>query len=104
MVDKGRGYEPVRGFLESFLRELSIFHDKSFYDPLVHGVQHPRFALLHVVRDRAHQHAAFGAQPGLITGLSKEGRRCYYEVMDFDPVLDSSDMNMKDVRRLFGII
>ena len=30
--------------------------------------------------------------------MSKYGRRCYFEVIDSDPVLDSSDMNMYDVR------
>eukprot|EP00037_Helgoeca_nana_P011410 m.102506 g.102506 ORF g.102506 m.102506 type:complete len:118 (+) comp20814_c1_seq1:267-620(+) len=73
MVDNGRGFEPVPGFIDGFLRKLSMFHDTDFYDPVVHG-------------------------PGLITGVSKFGRRCYFEVVDSDPVLDSSDMNMHDVR------
>lgn len=34
MVDKGRGYEPERGFMEAFLRKLSMFHDAEAYDPV----------------------------------------------------------------------
>jgi len=71
MFDRGRGLEPVPGVLDGFLRKLHMFHDAEFYDPSLHG-------------------------PGLITGVSKHGRRCYYEIVDSDPVLDSSDMNMKD--------
>ena len=37
MVDKGRGLEPEPGFMEGFLRDLSMFHDKEFYNPDVHG-------------------------------------------------------------------
>jgi hypothetical protein len=38
MVDNGRGFEPVPGFIDGFLRKLSMFHDTDFYDPVVHGV------------------------------------------------------------------
>lgn len=36
------------------------------------------------------------SQPGLITGLSKFNKRVYYEIIEYDPILDSSDMNMGD--------
>eukprot|EP00041_Stephanoeca_diplocostata_P023224 m.566226 g.566226 ORF g.566226 m.566226 type:complete len:160 (+) comp22248_c0_seq12:177-656(+) len=71
MVDKGRGYEPERGFMEGFLRKLSMFHDTDAYDPELHG-------------------------PGLLTGISTFKKRIYYEIIEYDPVVDSSDMNMTD--------
>jgi lysophospholipase len=71
MADVGNGYEPVLGFMEKYCRKLAMFHDPEAYDPEVHG-------------------------PGLLTGVSKFGKRIYYEIYEYNPVLDSSDMGMGD--------
>ena len=42
--------------------------------------------------------------PGLLTGPSKYGKRVYYEILEYDPVLDSSNMNMTDWSRIAGDI
>ena len=54
MADFGNGYEPVPGFMEKHCRTLTMFHDAAAYDAEVHG-------------------------PGLLTGVSKFGKRIYYE-------------------------
>lgn len=95
--------------MDGYLRGLDMFHDAKFYDSKAHG-------------------------PGLITGLSKFGKRVYCkpvltripawspqasvccavhpahlavestvaldEIMEYDPVLDSSNMSMSDWARI----
>lgn len=70
MVDTGSaGYDPVENALAGFLKGVGYFHDSSFYDPQIHG-------------------------SGLITGVSKMGKRIYYEIEEHTPLVDSSDMMM----------
>jgi len=58
MADFGKGYEPVPGFMEKHCRTLTMFHDPKAYKAEVHG-------------------------PGLLTGVSKFGKRIYYESKSF---------------------
>eukprot|EP00040_Diaphanoeca_grandis_P033314 m.203857 g.203857 ORF g.203857 m.203857 type:complete len:684 (+) comp32867_c0_seq1:366-2417(+) len=74
----GKGYEPVPGFMEKYLKSLDICHDSTF------------------------DLEQFG--PGLITRPWKNGKRIYYEILEYDPVLDSSDMMMSDWKLLAGDI
>ena len=75
MANRGRGYEPIPDFMEGHLRTLSQFHDPEYYSAEKHG-------------------------PGLVMGRSKYGKRVYYEIKEYTPVLDSSDMNMSDWSRI----
>eukprot|EP00039_Didymoeca_costata_P015038 m.249771 g.249771 ORF g.249771 m.249771 type:complete len:85 (-) comp16141_c0_seq17:4098-4352(-) len=54
MSDFGNGYEPVAGFLEQHIRKMQMFHDEEYANSQDLG-------------------------PGLVTGVSKFGKRIYYE-------------------------
>jgi len=66
------GYAPVKDWFPQFLRSLNNFHDKSV-----------------------------NCEPDwLVTPLSFVGRRIYYKFKEYDPLLDSSNMSMKEYIRI----
>eukprot|EP00054_Salpingoeca_dolichothecata_P030360 m.246356 g.246356 ORF g.246356 m.246356 type:complete len:815 (-) comp26646_c0_seq12:165-2609(-) len=73
MRDSPMGYKPEPHYFFDFLRSQPMFHDPSFPNH-------------------------FG--PGLITPHSVYGRRIYYEVEEYSPLLDSSCMSGKDWLRV----
>ena len=65
------GFVPTKTFLDKHLRTVSLLHDSDF----------PRHNL---------------PGPGLITPLSRLGRRVYYEIFEFEEPLDSVNLDMSD--------
>ena len=65
-----KGYCPVPNYFENLLTRLPQFHDQD------------------------------SGQPGLTTPVSIYGKRVHYRILELDPLLDSSNMSMKDWARI----
>ena len=65
-----KGYCPVPNYFENLLTRLPQFNDQE------------------------------SGQPGLTTPVSIYGKRVHYRILELDPLLDSSNMSMKDWARI----
>lgn len=81
-----RGYSPVRGFLSQIVRDQPMLHDK--------GAEHLiSSSLLGLTEDPR-------MGPFLISPVSEQGKRCVFRFLDYDPLLDSSNMGIAEWRKI----
>ncbi|CAL8102685.1 unnamed protein product [Calicophoron daubneyi] len=103
-------YQPVPNFLTKFLHRVPTFNDPKFKRP-----QRSLAMLLNSRRALSASHVDSGPQSPTIDPLerclssgksifalplSKDGRRIFYSIAEYSPLLDSSDMTMDDWVRI----
>ncbi|KAI8325289.1 asparaginase-domain-containing protein, partial [Martensiomyces pterosporus] len=86
--DKSNGYSPVKGFLPAKLRSIERFHDPD------------GFKDFEIDQDARGAGTPSRLSEWLITPKSMYGRRVQYCFLEYDPLLDSCNMDMTDWVRI----
>jgi lysophospholipase len=79
MKSSPNGFIPVRGYMHEVLAQMAPFHDKSFADPSAEDPDN---------------------FPDFVTPPSKFGKRAVYNILEYNPVLDSCNMDASDWKKI----
>lgn len=85
------GYVPVRNYFEQSLRENPRFHDHNAFGTGIFKEDNPTNTICLDTNPTLKMQL-----PALITPASLYGKRIRYSVLEYDPLLDSSNMTMQD--------
>jgi 60kDa lysophospholipase len=100
MKDPEHGYCPIPGYLHRTLAERPNFHDSTFFNNVDNCVLYlsPEYSLT----GRDENASAFFEYAGhpLITPLSIHNKRMLYFILEYEHLLDSSNMTMSDWIRI----
>ncbi|KAI8910155.1 asparaginase-domain-containing protein [Gorgonomyces haynaldii] len=92
------GYLPVKGFINTTLEQNPRFHDKQAYELLSQKTNRVNIQsqdtqdtiMINGTLSRSRE------LPTLLTPVSLYGKRIRYSILEYDPLLDSSNMTMAD--------
>ena len=101
MKDPEHGYCPIPGYLHRTLAERPNFHDPAFFNNVANCETYltSDYSLTGSVDSTASAYFEYAGHP-LITPLSIHNKRMLYFILEYERLLDSSNMTMSDWIRI----
>lgn len=92
------GYEPVKDYLYETLKSMPQFHDPEFYQEWLSSKKLNGFSNseLDDIDERKSSETLHEDFPCLVTAVSVYGKRIFYQILEYDELLDSSNMTISD--------